>query len=114
MAKYYGRIGFLQTVEKEGSVWTEEIVEKTYYGDVFRSNLRNVNTSDKLNDDVTISNEISIVADNFAYENSPYMKYVTYMGVKWKINSISIGHPRITLSIGGIYNGPEENTESET
>ena len=32
------------------------------------------------------------------------MKYVTYMGVKWKVENISVQFPRLVLSLGGIYN----------
>lgn len=112
MAKYAGKIGYLMTVEKPGSIWEEEVIEKDYYGDVFRHVIKR-SSSDKLNDDITISDEISIVADSFAYENAQYMKYITYMNARWCITSMSIGHPRITLTIGGLYNAPKGIGERE-
>ena len=59
---------------------------------------------DKLNDDVNISNEISIVADPFAYQNFHAMRYVEFMGAKWKISSVEVQYPRLILTVGGVYN----------
>lgn len=109
MAKFFGMIGFLTTVEKENSVWEEKIVEKPYYGDVIRS-VQRYDSSDKLNDDFNINNQISIIADGFALSNFSGMRYVTYLGVKWKITSATIDLPRVQLSIGGVYNGPTIGT----
>jgi len=107
--KYYGMIGFLKLVEKPGSVWEEEIVEHPYKGDVLRFSVQYPKGSG-LNDDVKLSNEIQIVADSFAYQNAHLMKYVTYLNAKWTITNITIDRPRITLSIGGEYNGPQTSS----
>lgn len=102
MAKFYGKIGFLKTVEKEGSVWEEEKVERCYYGDIIRHSFR-YESSGNMNDDVKLNNEISIVADDFAYQNCHLMKYVELNGCLWKISSITVDRPRITVSIGGVW-----------
>lgn len=106
MAKFYGEIGFTKTTETEPGIWEEEIVERSYYGDVTRSTSR-FQSSDKVNDDILLNNTISIVADPYANENFQYMKYVKYVGTKWKITNAEIQYPRIILTIGGMYN---ENT----
>lgn len=108
MAKYFGKIGYAMTVETSPSVWTEEFVEKNYYGDVLNFTRRYQN-SGKVNDDVTITNRISIVADPFAYANLGFIRYLTYMGVKWKVESVEIEYPRLVLSLGGIYNAEDED-----
>lgn len=107
MAKYYGAIGFLRTVEdpKSKGVWVEEITERNYYGDVLSNRYKSENGTG-LNDDVAIQNTISILGDSFANKNLGYMKYLTWMGSKWKISSIEVAYPRLILSIGGLYNGP--------
>ena len=47
------------------------------------------------------------------YQNSHLMRYVTYKGTKWKIASMTDGYPRIIISLGGVYNGPEpESSEA--
>lgn len=104
MAKYFGKIGYLVTTETSPGVWTEVITTRDYYGDLIR-NSRKIQTSDQLNDDINIANEISIVADPFAYQNFHSMKYVEFMGAKWKIATVEVQHPRLILTVGGIYNG---------
>lgn len=104
MNKFYGKIGYAITKETTPGVWVEQIVERSYYGDVIR-NIRRLQSSENLNDNINISNEISIVADAFANQNFHSMRYVEYMGTKWKVSSIEVKYPRLILSIGGVYNG---------
>ena len=103
MAKFYGVIGFAETVETEPGIWEEKIVERSYSGDLIR-NIRKLQSSTSVNDNITISNEISIVADPYAEQNMYAMRYVTFKGNKWKIESVDVNYPRLTLSIGGVYN----------
>lgn len=102
MAKYYGMIGFAETVETSPGIWKEQIKEYSYYGDLVRSS-RRLEQSNKVNDDVNLSNDISIVADPFARENFHAMRYVTYLGTKWKVTNVDVQYPRLVLSTGGIY-----------
>lgn len=104
MAKFYGKIGFADTVEPSPGVWTEKIVERNYFGDIIR-NTRRLQSSDQLNDDINISNEISIVADPYANQNFHSMRYVKFMGAKWKITNVEVRYPRLILTVGGVYNG---------
>ena len=104
MAKFYGTIGFAETVETAPGVWTENIVNYNYFGDIIR-NARRLQSSDQLNDDINISNEISIVADPYANKNFHSMRYVEFMGAKWKITNVEVRYPRLILTVGGVYNG---------
>jgi len=104
MAKFYGVIGYAETIETTPGVWTEVITERTYSGDVVK-NSRRYQSGESLNDNLTISNEISIVADPYAYGNFYAMRYIKWMGVSWKITNIDVQRPRLTLTIGGVYNG---------
>lgn len=108
MAKFYGPIGYAETVETKPGVWEERITERMYYGDLVR-NTRRLQDSGMLNDNINVANEISIVADPFANENFHSMRYVEFMGAKWKISNVEVQYPRLILSIGGEYNGEEEN-----
>lgn len=103
MAKWFGEIGYLVTTETSPGVWEEQIIKRNYYGEI-RKNTRRFETSDKVNDDINISNVISIVADPFAYDNYHNMRYVTFRGVKWKVTNIEEAFPRLTLTVGGVYN----------
>lgn len=106
MAKWYGVIGYGETVETTPGVWVEQIVERKYYGDILR-NSRRLSSADQLNDDLNVSNEISIVADPYANENFHAMRYVEFMGTKWKISSVEVRYPRLILTVGGVYNGEQ-------
>lgn len=114
MAKFYGLIGFSVTEEQtiDGvttGVWTSQIIERPYYGDVIK-NSRRYSSTDKINDDIEITNELSVIADPFAMNNFHNMKYVKWLGGCWKITSVDIQYPRVTLSVGGIYNGESSPT----
>ena len=103
MPKWYGKIGYGVTEETSPGVWTEEIVERQYYGDIIR-NLRRLETSDQVNDNVSVSHEISIVSDPYAFENFHSIRWVEFMGSKWKVTSVEVQYPRLLLSLGGVYN----------
>ena len=103
MAKWYGMIGYGETVETAPSVFTEKIVERPYFGDIGRDT-RRLQTSDKVNDDLVISNQLSIVSDPYACTNFHTMRYATYMGTKWKITDVEVQFPRLILSLGSEYN----------
>lgn len=104
MAKFFGEIGYVNLVESSPGVWTEEVIKRNYYGDVTRNN-RRLQSANQLNDDINISNEISILADPYATENFHAMRYVEFMGAKWKINNVEVQYPRLILTLGGVYNG---------
>lgn len=107
MAKFYGIIGFVTTAEDPDNpgVWGEKIVEKEYRGDLIRVTRRLQSSSNTTNDNITVSNELSIVADPYAQENMYAIRYVVFGGAKWKVETVSVEYPRLKLSIGGIFNG---------
>lgn len=104
MAKWYGVIGYAETVETEPGVWTEQITERNYYGDLVR-NTRKLQSASQVNDNINIANQLSIVADPYANQNFHAMRYAEFMGTKWKITDVEVQYPRLVLSIGGVYNG---------
>ena len=104
MAKFYGTIGYVNTVETEPGMWEEQKTERQYSGELVKNTLR-LESSGGVNDNVNISNEVSIVADPYAYENFHAMRYIKFMGAKWKISNIEVRYPRLILTIGGVYNG---------
>lgn len=106
MAKWHGKIGYAQTVETSPGIWEEKIITKEYYGEVIR-NTRKLQSTDKVNIDINVSNEISILSDPFANENFHSIRYITFMGTEWKVPSVDVQYPRLVLSIGDIYNGPK-------
>lgn len=106
MAKWYGKVGYITTTETSPGVWTPEEIEREYYGDYTRNHSR-WSSSQNINEDITLQSEISIVCDPYALQNFRYIRYVTYMGSKWKVTSVDVQYPRLVLSIGGVYNGEQ-------
>ena len=105
MAKFYGKIGYVETVETSPGVWEEKITERNYYGDMIR-NTRRLQSADQLNDNINIANEFSIVADPYAMDNIYSMRYIEFMGAKWKVSNVDAStRPRLILTVGGLYNG---------
>lgn len=104
MAKFYGPVGYCQTTETAPGVWEEKPTERNYFGDVLKISKRWV-PGENLNDDLTISNKISILADPYAIENFQYIRYIKWMGASWKVNDVEVQRPRLILTIGGVYNG---------
>lgn len=104
MGKWFGSIGYAETVETKPGTWKDTITECKYAGDLLQ-NSRSLQSSDQLNDDINVANKISIIADPFAYQHFHSMKYVEFMGAKWKITRVEVNRPRLILTIGGVYNG---------
>lgn len=104
MRRFYGKVGYAITKAEEGSdVYKDEVVEKMYYGDLLSFHSKWENSGD-VNDNLIIGQKLSILADAFANENFSHIKYVELMGVKWKVIMIEPERPRLTLTLGGVYN----------
>lgn len=106
MAKWHGIIGYAETKETRPGIYEEVITEHSYTGNVL-DNTRRLQSSGQVNDDVEITIRISILADPIARMNFHTIRYVSYMGTKWKVSSIQPKFPRLILTVGGAYNGPQ-------
>lgn len=105
MAKFYGAIGYGESEETVDGVWVDNIVEYSYYGDVVR-NSRKLEEGPGLNNDLSVGNSISIVADAYASEHFHAMRYIQWAGTLWTISNVDVQSPRLLLRLGGVYNGP--------
>lgn len=107
MAKFYGVIGYNEgTVEITPGVWEDNIVEYQYYGDVVR-NTRKLQEGEQLNNDLSVGNSISIVADAYANEHFFAIRYIQWAGALWTVSDVEVQSPRLLLRLGGVYNGPK-------
>lgn len=113
MAKFYGEIGYGQTVETVPGVWEDVITSRKYYGDVLR-NTRALQEGDKVNNDITVGNSISIVADAYAYEHFFAMKYIKWAGAYWTVSDVEVQRPRLLLRLGGVYNGTKAEVADDS
>ena len=105
MARWYGKVGYSETVETKPGVWTPQETIREYYGDIPRQSTRWTPDSNSTNDDLRTNAQISIVADAFAYEKFSSIKWVEFMGAKWKVTTADPQPPRIILTLGGVWNG---------
>lgn len=105
MARFHGKVGYGDSVEKSPGVWEDGIVERSYFGDVVR-NMRRSQETDKVNNDLSVNNSISIVADAYANEHFFAIRYVEWAGTNWTVTNVEVRSPRLLLELGSVYNGP--------
>ena len=100
--RWFGKVGYVIRVEKSPGVYVDQKIEREYYGETnkFMSNWQG---NSRVNDDIAINTNISIVSDPFAYENFSHIRYVEYMNSKWKVSSIDVQYPNLILTLGGPY-----------
>lgn len=105
MARFFGKVGYGESVETAPGVWADAITEIHYYGDVVR-NSRLLRQGESLNMDLSVGNQISIVADAYAFEHFHSIRYVEWAGSLWTVSAVEVQAPRLILTLGEVYNGP--------
>lgn len=103
MAKFYGKIGYTETAETDPGIWEPTIVEREYMGDISNEFWKRQNNGE-INDDIELTDTISIIADPYAIQHCSSIAYVEYVGAKWKVNKVDVQYPRLLLSLGGVWN----------
>ena len=107
MAKFAGKVGFstgqAESEDRPGIV-EEQYEEHSMHGDVIRASKVEEESSNRY-DTLRLSNRISVVGDKYAYTNFMSIRYVLYMGTKWKVTDAEVQRPRIILTLGGVWNG---------
>lgn len=104
MSKWYGQIGFGERVETMPGYYEDKISEKPYFGDVIRNTRGMQSSTNSTNENITISNQISVVADPYANNHIYDMRYITFQGAKCKITNVDVQYHRLILSLGGLWN----------
>ena len=106
MARWSGKVGYVETVETAPGVWKPQDTVRSYYGDVLRNTTRWAGNSNSTNDDLTVNTQISIVADPFAFDKFYFIKWIEFMGTRWSVESVDPTQPpRLILTLGGVFNG---------
>ena len=104
MARYSGLLGFYQTVEMAPGVWEDKITEHHCTGSIDHIS-RRYGEKDSIDRDITVTMAVSMIMNqNFDYSK---VRYITYNGVRWAVNTIEFKRPRVTLHFGGIWNGQD-------
>ena len=104
MARFCGKVGYVDTDKTSPGVYENTPEEYTYYGDITNISKR-WQTNDNLNDDIRLEQNISIMADAYAWDNYYKIRYVIIDGIAWRVTNVQVSRPRLILYIGGIYNG---------
>lgn len=113
MAKFSGVIGYGHAVRTAPGVTQDVITERKAYGDVIRNSRQLQENDNSTNDDISVGNSLSIVADAYASENFFAIRYVEWAGALWKVSNVDVDRPRLILRLGGVYNGPRAVPEGE-
>lgn len=103
--RWYGKVGFADQVEVKPGIWANQPIEREYYGETLGHSRSFQASQNSINDDITVSATISIVADEYADLHCHSMLYVQYMGANWKVSRVEVQRPRLILTLGGLYNG---------
>lgn len=108
MTRFCGDVGYRYPAEEDQDqtgIFVSPIVVRQYRGDFVRDS-RNLEIAEKVNHDISVTNTLSIVADQYALSNFMYISFVVVSGVAWSVQSVEVQRPRLTLRFGGVYNGP--------
>lgn len=109
--KFSGKAGFrIYDVETEPGVYEPTVVVKPIKGNVVSNHYQHQNSDKSTIDNVRITNQLSIVANQFLNEHISNLMYIEFQGVKWKVESFDIRPPRVVVSLGGVYNEQEQPT----
>lgn len=106
MAKYAGMIGFAKNVEVESGDYEDVVTERRYRGDILRNNQKFA-VGGTTSGELRITNQFSILADNYAFDHISEIRYLEWRGNRWIVDYIDIEYPRLVMTIGGLYNGPQ-------
>jgi hypothetical protein len=110
MAKFYGEIGYgPESVETKPGVWEDVITVRKYYGDVLRNTRQMRESGEPINNDLTVNNSISVVADAYANEHFFAIRFIKWAGTYWNVTEVDVQRPRLILKLGGVYHGPRES-----
>ena len=109
MGKLVCQVGFGINTEIETDIYDDKIIERTYRGDILR-NARHYEQMDSLSGGVQINNQLSILGDSFLFEHLSDIRYVLHRNQRWTV-TVEESYPRVTLSLGGLYNGQTPKVE---
>ena len=108
MARFYGEIGYASEtaeVPVNSGIWVDVITEYSYFGDIIR-NTRKLDSGESLNDDISVGNSISVIADQYAIEHFFAIRYIRWAGTLWTVTDVEVQSPRLIFRLGSVYNGP--------
>ncbi|WP_130837527.1 DUF7253 family protein [Lachnoclostridium sp. Marseille-P6806] len=111
--KWFGVIAFSNQVETKPGIWEDRPERRQYFGDIIRNSKRD-QLSDQINADIAVTNQLSVIADPYLVNCFHSILYVEFMGSKWRVSSVEVGYPRLTLTFGELYKGDYDEAQNGT
>lgn len=105
-AKFYGKVGYARdNVEIAPGVVDSVVVERMYRGDISRVGV-NARIGSDILPNLDLTNQFSLIADAYAFENFHALAYLQWAGTYWTITQVEVQRPRLIVRVGGVYHGP--------
>lgn len=111
MTRFHGEVGFATSVEVRPGYHKEVMQAFEYFGDIVDDS-RTFDNSNQINPKVSLGQSVSIVADDTLIRNFDNIRYVKWGNTAWTANSVKTKHPRLIISLGGVYTGEKAATAS--
>ena len=106
MARFSGAVGFGEPIEIDEGVYDVKVTERQAFGDVVRS-YRNNQDIGKVNSNINFDMAGSVVADDYLKKHLDLAVYVRWGTLYLAVTSVEMNHPRIILTMGGVWHGPK-------
>lgn len=103
--KYSGKIGFATKAQTSPGVWEDVITERDYIGDVLQRTER-LEQGDSIIPRYYTTTSLSVLSDGVLRERYSDVRYVTFRGERWTVQSIIHKFPRMEMFLSEGYNGP--------
>lgn len=113
MALFRGIIGFVENTEVEDCEWEDVVTPRYYTGTIIKNNQQFL-TADTVSGNLQITNTFSIFGDSYMFSHISNIRYLEWRGQRWIVTTVDLEFPRVNMTIGGIYNGPQPNAEEPT
>lgn len=110
MPKFCDVVGYAISTKTAPGVFEDVITERKLFGDVLTNSRRLEEHEQRVNNDITVGNSISVVADEYANNHFHAIRYVKWAGSLWVVQNVDVKRPRLILRLGGVYNGPTPGT----
>lgn len=103
--------GYAKQEEVEPGIFEDVITERRIRGDLL-GDVQRRNAAITINDEITITNRLSVIADKYINDNMNALVYVKLDGVYWKVSSIENQRPRLLIYFGGMWHGSTPSEDS--
>lgn len=97
--RFVGEVGFADTVETSPGIFEEQITPRRYRGTV-TTDAHRLTVDDTVNGQIKTGAIISVLADKELLTRAFDVRWVMYLGVKWKPSYVDIRHPRVVFTLG--------------